>query len=128
MLPKNLMVRCIPSGLTQRTPSGILPLRASITCDKTILPGEGIGTAVNTRIVCIDEGSCHSRRIYDEMKDEVEEYCELKGYEVKWFWLGAIFRRSEFVWTGEWHDVLRNEPTNIHGGHLIRIWRLKYDA
>ena len=83
---------------------------------------------IKARIRCIDKGSCHSRHIYHEMKDEVEGYCELKGYDVSWFWLGAIFRRSEFEWTGEWHDVAPNEPTNVHGGHLIRVWRLKYDA
>jgi len=78
-------------------------------------------------IICIDEGTCHARRIQDEMRDEVRAFNDLHGCDVKWFWLGAVFNK-QFEWTGEWHSVLPDPRTNHHGSEGIRIWRLKDDA
>lgn len=70
------------------------------------------------RFLIQTEGTTHSRRIYDEMKDCADVS------EVKWHWLGAVFASGEFEWTGKYHYV-ENKDTNIHGGRSCKIWRLR---
>lgn len=72
--------------------------------------------------ICEKEGTVHTRRIYREMKKEIID----SG--VGCYWLGCIFQRKEFEWTGRWHNsesATASEFENYHGGNGIKIWRLK---
>lgn len=66
--------------------------------------------------VCQVEGTVHSRRIHDEMREAIEQ----TGVGTKW--LGCVFNK-EFKWTGEWFTMPRDLRTNNHGGQLSRVWR-----
>ncbi len=73
-------------------------------------------------LICEKEGTVHTRRIYSEMKKEILD----SG--VGSYWLGCLFTKKEFEWTGNWHNserAISEETENYHGGNGIKVWRLK---
>lgn len=38
-------------------------------------------------------------------------------------WLGSVFKKGPWVWTGTTHAVT-SSATNIHGGQSVKVWRL----
>ena len=73
-------------------------------------------------------GSTHSRQVLEAMEQLglLDDTGEISDY-----WLGAVFRRTEFKWTGEWYHysddrvMSRNgKRRNIHE-RTIKVWQLR---
>ena len=85
---------------------------------------------VIAREIARKEGTVHSRLVRAQMKAEGLVSDPKNGALVpkgkREYWLGAIFRHRDFVWTGEWasyHNVVRN----IHE-RSIKVWQLSDEA
>jgi len=63
-------------------------------------------------------GSVHSRAVRIAMAADGQ----LSDNEPE-FWLGAVFRTSEFEWTGEYFTY-SDGARNIHE-RMVKVWRLK---
>jgi hypothetical protein len=69
--------------------------------------------------LCREFGTTNSRQVTDEM----ERRGLLEGYVGGYYWVGAVFNKSDlFVATGE-HVVHSNPARNNHE-QLLRVWRL----
>lgn len=78
---------------------------------------EARGLAVK---ICEAEGTVHARRIAELMEEKIA------SSGVGSYWLGNVFHKSIFEWTGQWHQVDKYpDAKNFHGPIGIRIWRLK---
>ena len=67
-------------------------------------------------IIAKQHGTVHSRQVREAMRDELDR-------DDAEHWLGAVFRTSEFEWTGDWHTY-SDAARNIHE-RMVKIWRLK---
>ena len=72
--------------------------------------------------ICQAEGVVHARRVYEAMADAIQ------AANCGSYWLGNVFHKSVFEWTGEWHQVDNyTGAANFHGPIGIRVWRLRDD-
>jgi hypothetical protein len=73
------------------------------------------------------DGETHARAVLDEM---MQRGMKTDLDAVKGYWLGAVFRRSEFTWTGRYYEppeelIRRDEHHNIHSWRPVRVWTLR---
>lgn len=71
-----------------------------------------------------EKGSVHTQDVLTALK-ECHGYVESEDKPP--FFLGAVFRDSRFVWTGDYHHYERERDgvRNIHSRRPIKLWRLK---
>lgn len=65
-------------------------------------------------------GDVHTRQVRQAL---IEQGLLTQDLARKDFWMGAVFRGSEWEWTGRWHTYTDAER-NIHE-RTVKVWRLR---
>lgn len=107
--PKNLLL--FPLGKTKSTRQAINVLKKT----KSHLIAAGRAVAVE---IALEQGEVHSR----QMRAKMDERGMLPKGQSE-FWIGCIFRHSDFVDTGKRYKY-SDSKRNIHE-RVINVWRLK---
>ncbi len=70
------------------------------------------------------DGTTHTRIVRDTLMAR-----GLFDTTVPEYWLGAIFRSRDFVFTGEFYDAPSKEgdaSKNTHARNIVKVWRLRH--